>query len=70
MNKLAVSKSSKFRDADKTIQVLFEISNAVNNTFNLDELYKAIHQSLGKILNVDNFFIAIRNKDKDSIFFP
>lgn len=58
------------RDPDKTIQVLFEISSAVNSTFNLDELYLAIHQSLGKILNVDNFYIAIHNKEKDSIFFP
>ncbi|NOX33799.1 MAG: response regulator [Deltaproteobacteria bacterium] len=70
MNKAAVSRPSKFRDADKTIRVLFEISNAVNNTFNIDELYKAIHQILGKILNVDNFFIAIHNKEKNSILFP
>ncbi len=58
------------RDADKTIQVLFEISNAVNNAVNLDELYWEIHASLGKIINVDNFAIALYHKDRDSITFP
>ncbi|MEA1968836.1 MAG: hypothetical protein U9N77_11545 [Thermodesulfobacteriota bacterium] len=58
------------RDTDKTIEVLLEISNALSSTFNLDELYKAIHKSLGKIINVDNFFISILDQKRDSIFFP
>ena len=58
---------STSRDADKIIQVLLEISSAVNSTFNLDELYTAIHLSLGKILNVDNLYIAIYNKEKNSL---
>lgn len=52
------------------MEVLFEISDAVSTTFNLDELYRVIHHSLGKILNVDNFYIAIHNPEKDSIVFP
>ena len=31
---------------------MFEISDAVTHTRNLDELYREIHQSLDKILNV------------------
>ncbi len=58
------------RDAARTIQVLFEISSAVNNTVNLDELYRAIHVSLGKIMDAENFAIALYHKDKDSITFP
>jgi len=50
--------------------VLYEISSAVSNTRNLDELYKVIHTSLDKILNVDNFYIAIFNEFEDSISFP
>ncbi|MBU1584814.1 MAG: GAF domain-containing protein, partial [Proteobacteria bacterium] len=45
-------------------------SEAVNNTRNLDELYKVIHESLDEILNVDNFYIALHNEEKDSITFP
>ncbi len=57
------------RDANTTIDVLFEISDAVNRTLDLNELFGVIHKSLGRILNVDNFFIAIHNSEKDSISF-
>ena len=52
------------------MNVLLEIAEAVNRTQNLNELYHAIHNSLGKILNADNFFIAIHHPEKDSISFP
>ncbi|RLB87704.1 MAG: hypothetical protein DRH26_15070 [Deltaproteobacteria bacterium] len=58
------------RDLAGTIEVLFEISNAVTHTRNLPELYKVIHQSLDKILNVDNFFIALLDEEQDAITFP
>ncbi len=58
------------RDANKIIEVLFKISNAVSHTRNLNELYKAIHLSCGEILNVKNFYIAFHNTDNDSIIFP
>jgi len=56
--------------AEKINQTLYNISNAVNATSNLDELYKSIHKILGAILNLSNFYIAIYFKDKDSIMFP
>ncbi len=52
------------------MNVLLEIAEAVNRTQNLNELYHAIHKSLGKILNVNNFFIAIHHPEKDAISFP
>ncbi|MFH2093712.1 MAG: GAF domain-containing protein [Pseudomonadota bacterium] len=70
MNRQQSEKSFRQRDPAKTIEVLFKISEAVSKTRNLDELYGVIHKSLGEILNVDNFYIAIHNKEKDSITFP
>ncbi len=67
MNK---SREHTQKDANKIIEVLFRISKAVNNTRDLQELYKAIHKNLGDILNVDNFFIALHHANKDSITFP
>ncbi|MBF0378590.1 MAG: GAF domain-containing protein [Desulfamplus sp.] len=58
------------RNTHKTIDVMLEIADAVNRTKTLDEFYKAIHKSLSKIINVDNFFIAIYHKSEDSISFP
>ena len=60
----------KKRDPGKTIEVLFKISEAVGSTHNLDELYKVIHKSLDAIFNVDNFYIALYDEEKDSITFP
>ena len=64
------SGSFNIKDADKRLQVLFEISNAVNSTTNLDELYKAIHKSLGKILKVDNLYIGKYDEKDDILTFP
>ncbi|WP_022663702.1 GAF domain-containing protein [Desulfospira joergensenii] len=58
------------RDVDATIQALFEISSVVNSKENLDELYAAIHASLNKILQMENFAIAIYHEEKDSMTFP
>ena len=63
-------KSKKERDDARTLEVLFEISEAVSITRNPDELYRVIHKSLGRILNVENFHIALHHEDKDSITFP
>ena len=56
--------------AEKVNQALFNISNAVNTTSNLDELYLSIHTILGTILNLSNFYIALYFKEKDYITFP
>lgn len=51
-------------------QVLFKISNAVNISSDLVELYKSIHQSLSSIIDTKNFFIALYDKKDDSCAFP
>nr|NJM02379.1 GAF domain-containing protein [Desulfobacula sp.] len=58
------------RDDARTLGVLFEISDAVSTTRNPDELYRVIHRALGRILKVDNFFIALHHEEKDSLTFP
>ncbi|MCD4744426.1 MAG: GAF domain-containing protein, partial [Desulfobacteraceae bacterium] len=65
-----MGKRPGIRNADKTIQVLFEISSVLNRTSTLGEMYKSIHKSLGKIFNVDNMYIALYHEDKDSVTFP
>ena len=49
---------------------LFKISNAVNTTSNLSELYGSIHRSLTHVLDTRNFFIAIYDPENDSATFP
>ena len=51
-------------------QVLYEISNAVNITKNLFELFKSIQSYLGKVIDTTNFFIALYNKENDTLTLP
>ncbi len=57
-------------DSAATVTALLEISNAVNNTDNLDDLYASIHESLKQIIDVSNFFIALVDTDAQTLHFP
>ena len=64
------NKVASLKHAEEINKTLFEISNAINTTLNLDELYRSIHQSLARIIDVANFFIAIVDSDKHTLHFP
>jgi PAS domain S-box-containing protein len=53
-----------------TQRALQQIANAVHTTKDLNELFGAIHLELGSILNTENFFIALLDKENDAVFFP
>ncbi|NNG02233.1 MAG: PAS domain S-box protein [Desulfobacteraceae bacterium] len=56
--------------AEQITRSLFRISNAVNTTKNLPELYVSIHRSLDEILELKNFLIALYFKERNTIYFP
>ncbi len=62
-----LSRQRRYQDISKT---LFKISNAINTTSNLDELYATIHQALSTIIDTANFFISRYNPEDDSVSFP
>src|SRR5258708_4518989 len=49
-------------EAETQRQVLFEITQGINATSHLDELLQLIHQSIGKVLNAENCFVALHDK--------
>lgn len=55
------------KKAEEINKTLFNISNAVNSSLTLDELYKSIHNALSAIIDVSNFSIAIYDKKRDII---
>ena len=65
-----MKKSKHNHDSAATVTALLEISNAVNNTDNLDDLYASIHKSLEQIIDVSNFFIALVDTKKRTLHFP
>ncbi len=56
--------------AENINRALFQISNAVNQAHNLDELYGSIHTALKRVMEVPNFYIAIHDRENDRIVFP
>lgn len=60
----------EIKQKEKITRTLFSISNAVNITLNLGDLYKQIHNLLGEIIDVTNFFIAILNDEERTLYFP
>ena len=58
------------RQAEEINKTLIAISNAVSTTQNLKDLYRFIHNSLGSIMDVANFYIAMVDINKRTLYFP
>jgi len=56
--------------AEKLNRTLFDISNAVNTTTDLDELYEHIYKSLNTLMGLPNFYIAICTKQRGRVKMP
>ena len=52
------------------VQVLSEITQGIVSTSNLDELMMLIHNSLGKVVYAENFFVALYDTKTDLFSFP
>ncbi len=61
--------SERKRD-EQVRQVLFDISNAVGTTQSLDELYGKIRESLGRVVDTTNCFLALYNEVSDTLSLP
>jgi len=68
---LAISRDISNRKKNERIQqIMYNISNAVNLTKDLNELFLSIQKELGSIFDTTNFFIAFYNKEDDTLTLP
>ena len=51
-------------------RAILDISEAVNNTKNIDELYAKVHQIISDYIPADNFYIALYNTETKEITYP
>jgi PAS domain S-box-containing protein len=58
------------KQADELQAVIYQISEAVHSTKDLDMLYKSIHKILEQILDVTNFYIAQYDDETKLLSFP
>jgi len=56
--------------AEKSRNLFHTISSLAIHSPDLEQLFENIHSELGKVINVDNFYIALYNQDKKYINFP
>ena len=49
---------------------LFNIASATNETMNLDDLYRSIHQVLATLMPAENIFIALYDEKRGIISYP
>ncbi len=56
--------------AEKAQNLYYSIASSTVVSQNLDDFYHAIHQELGKIIDVENFFIALYDPSKSYLYFP
>lgn len=64
------SESLQRRRFEGINRALLKISNAIQTTSNLDELYAAIHRTLSNVIDTTNFYIARYNPVEDCVSFP
>ena len=49
---------------------IFQISHAVHDADNIDILFKRIHQEIASLVHTNNFYIALYEKESNTISFP
>jgi len=61
---------SKIRRGESIQSVLFHIADAVNTTKDLSELSDSIRGYLGQVIDTTNFYVALYDKETDTITLP
>ena len=56
--------------AEKLSAVLYAISELTNTSENMSTFFAQLHAQIGKLMNNDNFFVALLDDDKQHIHFP
>jgi PAS domain S-box-containing protein len=50
--------------------ILYNISDAVTSTADIEQLIQRIQQEIGKLMDATNFFVALYDESKDELFSP
>jgi GAF domain-containing protein len=61
---------SQVEDQLTARSVINEISRAISSTLDVNKIYGVIHKQIKRLLNADNFYIALYNKELDEVSFP
>lgn len=57
----------ELRESEKTTSLLYRVSNAVASEEDMDVLFRSIHNILGEVIDVGEFFISLANPEGDCL---
>lgn len=60
----------KLEYSGKIQDSLFEIAQLIFTTENIEDFYRQLHLSIGRLTFADNFYIGLQSDDKKSIYLP
>ncbi len=66
----AVQDISERKEAEEVQSVLLNVSQAVSESGNLEELLATIHRELGRLIDTTNFYVALYHEDIGKYTFP
>ncbi len=66
----AVQDISQRKEAEEVQSVLLNVSQAVSESDNLENLLASIHRELGRLIDTTNFYVALYHEDTDKYSFP
>jgi PAS domain S-box-containing protein len=58
------------KEAEDINAAMFKILGAVATARDLNDLFRSIHESLSSIIDVTNFFIALKDPQTNNLYFP
>ncbi|MFQ5610723.1 MAG: GAF domain-containing protein [Anaerolineae bacterium] len=70
---IAINKTLLFTERERRIKelaVLNKTGQAINATRELKPLLEIIHRQVGQIMNADNFYVALYDRERDVVSFP
>ena len=70
LHTLVLTDLSAFNRSELVTAMLHRVSHAVNAEVSLDEIFHIIHESMGRLLDVSNFYIALYDSKSRLITFP
>jgi PAS domain S-box-containing protein len=68
--KFDTSQENRAIRAEKLQDAVYRIARAADRTDNLEDLFLDIHAIIAEVMNVENFYIALYDKEKNLLSFP
>jgi PAS domain S-box-containing protein len=58
------------KQAELLQNAMYSISEAVHTTHNIDQLYRSVHGTIARVMDAQNFYIALYDEQEDILTFP